>query len=146
MNLTTRKHESKAQPEPKDQLRKRPAILSFGYARPELKRKHDALTNLGFNVKSISKLETIKTLIIQESEVFRLLLIGPLVPLRERSAILELYKKHCPRGTVILFYRGSISNAEGAAVLLSEERSPENLIDAIRVLEKRLSSPSHRLA
>jgi len=115
-------------------------ILSFGYAQPELKKKHEILLKMGFKVQSISKFDTAKTLIVSKREAIRLLLIGPMVPHRERLQICELYRKHSPQGSVIFFYRGSISNAEGATVLLSEERSPENLIDAIHLLETQLSS------
>ena len=118
-------------------------ILSFGYAQPELKKKHEVLSKMGFKVRSVSKFETAKTL-IAKGDAFGLLLIGPMVPHRERRLISELYRKHSPQGSVIFFYRGSISNAEGATVLLSEERSPENLIDAIHLLQAQLSSSAKR--
>jgi len=115
-------------------------ILSFGYAQPELTKKHDALSKMGFKVHSISKFETAKTLIARKREGIRLLLIGPMVSHRERRLICELYRKHSPQGSVIFFYRGSIRGGEEATLLLSEERSPENLIDAIHVLQGQLST------
>jgi hypothetical protein len=38
---------------------------------------------------------------------------------------------------VISLYQGSISNAEGATALLNEERSPDNLINAVHLLQEK---------
>lgn len=138
------KTENKARVVPNERDASLSAVLSFGYAQPGLKKKHDVLSKMGFSVKSIAKFEEAKTLITRKGDVFRLLLIGHMVPRRERRVISDLYRKHSPHGSVIFFYRGSISNAEGATVLLSEERSPENLIDAIHVLQTQLSASAKR--
>lgn len=113
------------------------AILSFGYAQPELKRKHEVLAKRGFGVASLSEFNAVKKLITTEGQKFRLLLVGPMVPERERQALSKLYRRRCPQGNVIFFYRDSISNAGCATALLSEERFPQNLLDAVSLLNSQ---------
>lgn len=110
------------------------SILSFGYSMPELREKHAALTKLGYEVLSHSDFQTVCTLISNDKGKFGFLLIGPAVSEHERRKLADLYRNHNPRGNVIFFYRGSISNAERATALLNERNSPENLLHAIRLL------------
>lgn len=109
-------------------------ILSFGYSMPELRQKHAALTKLGYEVLSHSDFQTICTLLSNNKQKFGFLLIGPAVSEDERRKLADLYRSHNPRGNVVFFYRGSIRNGERATALLNERNSPENLLNAIRLL------------
>jgi hypothetical protein len=112
-------------------------ILSFGYSQPELMKKHRALCDAGFDVRSVRDLRQAKSLIKKQESKFSVLLVGPLVPDNERAELATLFRKYCPEGKVIYFYWTSISNATEAAALLSEERSPDNLLDAIHIMYRR---------
>ena len=85
----------------------------------------------------MSGFSKVKSLIKQQDHSFTLFVVGPLVPERERQELSALYRKCYPKGNVIFFYEGSISNAPGATALLSERRSPGNLLDAIYVLHDK---------
>ena len=126
-----------------NRTRQRPAnigagILSFGYAKPELAEKHAALSERGFDIISSSDLNQVKQLIVSNGGTFKTLVIGPRVPERERRALSRLFRQRRPDANVIFFYRASITNAEGATVILSEQRSPENLLDTVTTLERGL--------
>lgn len=116
-----------------------PQILSFGYAQPELRNKHAFLSKMGFGVTSVSKFESLKLLLRRGGQSFPFLLIGPEVPEQERIALTNLYRRQCPGGKLIFFYRGSIRNCEDANALLNEDRSPENLLDTINILMQHRS-------
>ena len=112
------------------------SVLSFGYGTPEMARKHEALSQGGFDVTSVSDFEKVKNLIAGERDKYNILLIGRLVPQQEREMLSKLYRQCCPAGNVILFYRGSIANAHGATAVLSEQHSPANLLDAIEAIQR----------
>jgi hypothetical protein len=114
-------------------------ILSFGYGK-ELAEKHAALSQRGFDVISSSNLRQVNQLIVSTGGTFKTLLIGPRVPEGERRALSRLFRRRRPDANVIFFYRGSITNAEGATVILSEQRSPENLLDTMTTFEEERSS------
>jgi len=114
-----------------------PAILSFGYALWELQEKHKALSAEGFEVRSISDFQAICAVIAIEGQRFSSFVIGPAVPQYERDVLTKLYRQYCPRGTVIFFYKGSIKDADGATILLSEHGSPGNLLEAIGTLRSK---------
>lgn len=115
-------------------LGRRISILSFGYAMPELRQKHEALSTLGFNVLSCSRFQTVRARVCSGKQYFDFFLIGPTVPDRERRTLSDLFREHHPRGRVIFFYRASIRNGERATALLNERGSPDNLLNAIRAL------------
>lgn len=110
------------------------SLLLFGYAQPELKVKHKALSEAGFTVMTISGFTAVKDLIASERERFNILIIGHKVPQQEREALAELFHRNKAGRNVIFFYRGSISNAEKATAVLSERGSPQNLVDAVRAI------------
>lgn len=110
-------------------------ILSFGYAKPELAEKHAALSERGFDIISSSNFRQVNQLIVSSGGTFKTLLIGPRVPERERRTLSRLFRQRRPDANVIFFYRGSITNAEGATVILSEQRSPENLLETMTTLQ-----------
>lgn len=99
--------------------------------------KHQVLCNSGFNVTSSSDFRSVKSLIRKQPGKFALLVVGPSVPELERAQLARLFRHSCPQGDVILFYRGSIRNGQGASALLSEVGSPENLLQAIFVLHNQ---------
>ena len=109
-------------------------ILSFGYAEPELAEKHAAISEQGFDIVSSSNFRQVNQLIVSSGGIFKTLLIGPKVPERERRALSKLFRRYRPDANVIFFYSGSITNAEGATVILSEQRSPKNLLDTMTTL------------
>jgi hypothetical protein len=108
-------------------------ILSFGYGK-ELAEKHAALSQRGFDIISSSNFRQVNQLIVSNGGTFKTLLIGPRVPERERQALSRLFRRRRPDANVIFFYRGFITNAEGATVILSEQRSPENLLETMTTL------------
>ena len=110
------------------------SILSFGYSVPELRQKHAALSQLGYEVLSHSDFQTVCTVVSNGKKKFGFLLIGPGVSERERRTVSDLYHSHHRHGKVIFFYRGSIRNGERATALLTERNSPENLLNFIRLL------------
>jgi len=113
------------------------SILSFGYSMPELRQKHTALSKLGYELLSHSDFETACHLVSRDTQNFTFLLIGPAVSEHERRKLSDLYRTHDPRGNIIFFYRGSIRNGERATALLNERNSPENLLNAIRLLSSQ---------
>ena len=110
------------------------SILSFGYAIPELRQKHAALSERGFKVLSHSNFRAVHNLICSTRQKFGFFLVGPTVPDHERGTLSDLYRAHHPTGNVIFFYRGSIKNGERATALLNERGSPANLLNAIFAL------------
>lgn len=113
---------------------RRISILSFGYAMPELRQKHEALSKLGFNVLSCSNFQNARTRVCSGKQNFEFFLIGPTVPDHERRTLSDLFREHHPCGRVIFFYRASIRNGERATALLNERGSPGNLLNAIHAL------------
>jgi len=111
------------------------SILSFGHAQSALKEKHRALSKAGLDVVSVSDFRQAEELLQERGWNFSLLVVGPTVSDAERAALSNLYRKCCPNGDVIFFYNASITNVPGATALLIEQRSPENLLDAIAVLK-----------
>lgn len=120
------------------------SILLFGYAQPELRQKHQALSEKGFEVRSISDFQAICALIVIEGQRFSSFVIGHAVPQYERDVLTKLYRQYRPKGIVIFFYKGSIKGADNATVLLSEHGSPENLLEAIGTLHVNQKPPSRR--
>jgi len=112
-------------------------ILSFGYAKPQLREKHRALSDTGFDVTSISNFRQANQLIVSNAGAFEILMIGATVPERERRALSRLFRRLQPGGKVVVFYRHSIANVEGGTVVLSEQRFPENLLESMKTLERQ---------
>ncbi len=112
------------------------AVLLFGYSKQKLIERRRALQEDGFRVISVSQLLKAEALLQSRTERFDFLVIGHSVPEAERTPLVKLYKEKRPDGNVVILYSGSIRNTQQASAVLSENRSPENLLETLHALER----------
>lgn len=107
------------------------AVLLFGYAKLPLQEREKVLREVGFSVRTASSFRSAIAQIHKSRAKFRFLIIGHMVPEKERTGLSRAFKEACPKGKVIVFYRGSVKNASTATALLSTTGSPEVLLETI---------------
>jgi hypothetical protein len=111
------------------------SILCFGYAKPALEQRERVLRENGFHVFTVSSFRSAKSLVRKHGHQLKAMIVGHLVPESERTSLSELFKECSPRGSVIVFYRGSVKNAHDADALLAAERSSETLLETLLALD-----------
>lgn len=107
------------------------AVLLFGYAKAPLQERERVLREVGFSVRIASSFRSAIAQIHKDRAKFRFLIIGHMVPEKERTQLSRAFKDACPNGNVIVFYRGSVKNATTATALLSANRGAEVLLETI---------------
>ena len=113
------------------------AILYFGYAIPILQQRTRTLHEAGYLVANASNLRSALGLIHKGKRDFAVLIIGERVPEAERLQLSRAFRQWCPTGVIIVFYRGSVRNADAADALLDANRIPDSLVETVGALAGR---------
>jgi hypothetical protein len=99
-------------------------VLSFGYDRRRLLSRHKVLVGAGFRVTSVDNRDDVLRLL--KSHRFHVLVIGHLVPMKDRNKVAG-QGKFLQNVRVIFLYKDRIAGAELADAVLSVDGSPEDL-------------------
>ena len=111
------------------------AILLVGHMAPLLRERERVLRRAGHDVVAITVGNDHLRYATQKD--FDVVIIGHAVPERQRHRLLQSVKSRSPHVAVVLFYRGSIQNAELADAILNTDGKSKDLLFTVEHLLSR---------
>ena len=113
------------------------AILLVGHLAPLLRDRERVLRRAGHDVVAITAGQDHLRYATQKD--FDVVIIGHAVPERQRQRLLQSLKSRSPQAAIVLFYRGSIQNAELADAVLNTDGKYKDLLLTVEHLLSRRS-------
>ena len=113
------------------------AILLVEHLAPLLRDRERVLRRAGHDVVAITVGHDYLRCATQRD--FDIVIIGHAVPERQRQRLLQCVKSRSPQAAIVLFYRGSIQNAELADAVLNTDGKCKDLLFTVEHLLSRRS-------
>jgi|ERR1043166_159864 len=111
------------------------AILLVGHLAPLLRDRERVLRKAGHDVIALTVGKDHLRHATQRD--FDVVIIGHAVPERQRQRLLQSVKSRSPQAAIVLFYRGSIQNAELADAILNADGKYKDLLFTVEHLLSR---------
>jgi hypothetical protein len=119
-------------------------VLIFAYDNGSIVDRLQVLAENGYEVRISATLASAVMRVRRKASTFDFLVIGYAVPQAERLKLARVYRDANPAGQVIFLYKNGIRNTNpSVAALLSINGTNDNLLTAIRSIERLRSNANH---